>query len=194
MNPVNSYRDLMRLEEKKQIVAVFVASGLDTEAIKWVFDTWSEINRRSGDRWHVVVPLINMPFHERDFSVLTNQNYNTELAQEIRDVYGIADEDTPALVFDDFNDEARQMTVSLFDKEERKAIILEIERFMNVETPNGKPLTDAERQATNAKLIAHLQMQRLKRSAFGWAKKQGSALGKIVLQGAFKGALKAHGM
>jgi hypothetical protein len=77
---------------------------------------------------------------------------------------------------------------------ERKAIIREIERFMNVETPNGKPLTDAERQATNAKLITHLQMQRLKRLAFGWAKKQGSALGKIVLHGAFKGALKAHGM
>jgi hypothetical protein len=77
---------------------------------------------------------------------------------------------------------------------ERKAIILEIERFMNVETPNGKPLTDAERQATNAKLITHLQMHRLKRWAFGWAKKQGSALGKIVLQGAFKGALKSHGM
>ncbi|MGY3406084.1 hypothetical protein ACVWZV_002197 [Bradyrhizobium sp. GM5.1] len=194
MEPVNSYEDVVYLEKRKQIVAVFVASGLDTDAVKWVFDTWFELGRRSGDRWHVVVPLKRMPLDENDTSVLVPNNFNVELAEQMRNVYGVTDAETPVLVFDDFNDEARQMMVSLNDKEGRKDVILAIERFMKQEMPDGVQLSDTDRQNMTAKLVRRLQAENIKQSAFTFAANTGSALSKIAFQAAFKAAAHAAGI
>jgi hypothetical protein len=85
------------------------------------------------------------------------------------------------------------MKVSLVNKEDRKAVILAIERFMKKEVPDRRMLTDIERSQITAKLVRHLQKEKIKSTAFGMTKKAGSALAKIAFRGAFKAAAQVAG-
>jgi hypothetical protein len=197
MEAINSYDQVIDLEQRKQVVAVFVASLLDVQAISWIYDTWRDLNWRSGDRWHIVVPLINLPRNEHDFERLVPNNFNYELARQIQKIYGVADEDTPCLIFDDFNDEVQQMKVGLGDFEEAKRLILKIQRFMDEEVGSNERLSDHRRRELTAKLVAHLRNDEIKQALLGWAPKAGSALAKIasnkLVQEGAKWVLRAYG-
>jgi hypothetical protein len=198
MIPINSASDILYLERRKQVVAVFVASGLDPGALSWVFNTWWELEARSGDMWHVVVPLRKVPTHKEDPPDLTHQNFNVDLAKKFRETYGVSDGDTPTLVFDDFNDEVQQRQVSLKgDEEERKHIIRAIETFMNAKVAaSGEPavFSDLGRMTIVGELVDYLAMQKIKRAAFRLVPKVGSALLKIAISQGLKRIANVHGI
>jgi hypothetical protein len=193
MEPVNSYDDVIWLEKKKQIIAVFVASGLDPKALTYVFQTWYELGRRSGQRWHVVVPLNKIPQHADDPLLLTHENFNGELAEQIRTIYGVSDDETPVLVFDDFNDEAHQLKVSLADEGDRARVIGAIDVFMKQHVPDNVQLADKDRAALIGMLYSYLQVQGIRRTAFGLLPKAGSALAKVAISQGAKWLARGHG-
>jgi hypothetical protein len=195
---INSESDIVILENTKQVIAVFVASGLDSEALSWVFKTWSELEERSRDMWHVVVPLIKIPEVKDDPPDLTHGNFNVRLARQLRETYGVDDDDTPVLVFDDFNEEVQQRQVSLKgDEGERKQVITAIESFMiDKVKQNGKDavFSDLGRRAVVGELVDYMAMQKIKRSAFKLVPKVGSALAKIAITQGAKMVAISHGI
>jgi hypothetical protein len=111
--------------------------------------------------------------------------------------YGVDDEDTPCLIFDDFNDEVQQMKVGLGDFEEAKRVALKIQHFMEGKVGPDQRLDDYRRRELTAELVAHMRNEQIKQALLGWAPKAGSALAKIagskLVQEGAKWYLRAHG-
>src|ERR1700682_5435374 len=86
--------EIAALEPKKVIVSVFILSGYDRSAYKWVLDTWKQIDEDTGANWVLLVPVNRRGSFPREIDV--------SLSDRIREMYGIDRQQTPCLVFDNF--------------------------------------------------------------------------------------------
>jgi hypothetical protein len=134
----------------------------------------------------LVVPLKTIPPLTYDPKLkFTIDDFNEELAHEIQKGYGIADSDTPCLVFDNFVDEMRQLKVGLTGGEQaRKALIVDITEFMNSALPKNQEdyhPTDETRLRMTGELFNYTQAQAIGRQFVTMLPSVGSALAKLLV-------------
>lgn len=122
MFSVNSLEQLNQLERQNKFVAVFLATGFDLSALRWLIECWMEIHVTSGYRWHMVAPT-KRPIND-DLRNCTLENFDSALARDLARMYGLEEDNLPCLVFDSFSDEHRQLFVKFpaSEKERRKLI------------------------------------------------------------------------
>jgi hypothetical protein len=118
MFTVCGIKDLNYFVRNPALISVFVASEFDTPTVKWVFDCWGALDKVTGRNWHMLVPT-EVPIHD-DKTLVKADNFNFELAQELLDLYGMKRSDAAALVFDNFNDEERQLFIRLETMSQRE--------------------------------------------------------------------------
>jgi hypothetical protein len=110
---------------KYRVVGVFVANGYNEDAISWLQSAWENIHRDSGENWDLLVPVrgLGAPAMPR--------NIDVALGDDIREMYRLPREQTPCIIFDNFNGSARQKLVSLKGTEaDRNSRLFDIVEFM----------------------------------------------------------------
>lgn len=169
---VTGVENIQWIAHNNRIVAIFLATGLDISALKWLVDAWEPLHYESGMDWHLVAPTrkaINS-----DAKLATLENYDHRLAKDWARLFGITDRDLPCVVLDSFNDEIKQLQISLPESErERRHLFEDITDFAN-KSRNAEKLANW-RESLNQDLYYHLQSRRLMRDFVKFAPKLGSA-------------------
>lgn len=174
---ITSADDIAELEPEKVVIGIFLATGFDHSAIKWLHESWEEIHRKSGEFWHLLVPVKDQgtpgsPL-QLDFS----------LSDQIREMYGIKPEQAPCIVLDDFNEERFQLVLTLReDERSRKTLMLKMSAFIRAEVEkrgDGLP-TDAWRSGVINSLFDKLQLDDTARNLLKLAPQAFSYLRKLL--------------
>ncbi len=172
---INGLDELENLEHSDRVVAVFLADGLRPSALKWLSDVWDDIHVRSGMRWHMVVPSRRSIRTDGEFDP---KSFDGQLALDLARIYGLDQRAFPCLVFDNFREDSRQLSVRIPETEaDRRALILAIDDFLQRHTSLG-------RQQLIDGLFDYLQGRSLVASLVSLAPKLASAAlrstGKLV--------------
>ena len=172
--------EIAALEPKKVIVSVFILSGYDRSAYKWVLDTWKQIDEDTGANWVLLVPVNRRGSFPREIDV--------SLSDRIREMYGIDRQQTPCLVFDNFVEDEHQKVLSLKGGDDLlKNMMLSMKERIDVElnTLGDAPRTDRWRYEVTDKLFRAGQWSRDESGLLTVAKKAFS----LVSSGAMKFAV-----
>lgn len=169
---VTSAEEIAHLERQKVIISVFVASGYDREVVQWLQDTWQQLHIDTGDHWYLLVPVLNpgLPGIPSDV--------NFELADEIRSYYGLDEEATPCLVFDNFLDERQNVLSLKGDDDLRKKMMIRMKNIINAE--GQKPHTDLWRQHVTGKLFNSGQWTHVEKQLLKMTKEAASLLPNVL--------------
>jgi hypothetical protein len=156
MEGITSAEDIVRLEPQKVIVSVFLLTGYDHSAAEWLQKSWRQIHLDSGSSWWLLVPT------EKPGAVGQPVDVDVALSAQLREMYGVTEEQTPCIVFDNFIDEAQQNVLSLKgDEELRKKMMVKMSRLIKteVEKLGNKPRTDRWRREVTGKVFNSAQWE-----------------------------------
>ena len=135
MFAVTSYHDLIDLESRGVVTSILIAERYDKQLLDWIYTCWEDLNTDSGNGWHIAIPsrkqsaTLNTNFLE----TFTSSDFSTEFSRNLRSMYGLKKKHSPCIVFDNFNEEARQRYLQLgaFDESELKQIFSIGAEFLN---------------------------------------------------------------
>lgn len=183
MFAVTGYDDVQYLEPGNTVVAVVLADALEPKLLRWLNDTWEAIHERSGERWHVVVPT-RAPLRD-GCNVFSPQHFSPSLALDLARMYGLSDTNLPCLVFDNFDENKKQLWIPLPREErERSALIRAIDSYLVELIPDPKNPPNISRQKAIAGLHLHVQSLRVGGMLMSLVPTIGSALLRAAMQAA----------
>jgi hypothetical protein len=177
MRGITTAKEIADLEPKKVIVSVFLLTGYDHAAHEWLHNAWEQIHRDSGQYWFLLVPrrephLVNVPMQ-----------VDLGLSEEIREMYGVSEKQTPCLVFDNFIEEQHQHVLSLRgDEILLKRMMGRMAQRMRaeIEMLGDKPRTDTWRREVTDKVFEAGQWAHVEKGFLGIAKQAISLLPKGI--------------
>ncbi|MDP2372628.1 hypothetical protein [Reyranella sp.] len=183
---VTGLQYIEQLEAGDKFVGVFLTSGLDVSALRWLVDVWFPIHRMSGHRWHLVAPTFK-PIND-DARLASIDNYDEQLASELTRFYGLQGDDLPCIVLDSFSDEHRQLRVSLPESErERRDLIEAINDYLTEAIPDPFAAPTIGRRRLIEGLYNYLQRRALLRKFVSWLPNIGSFAARAA-SSAFRGS------
>ncbi|MFD1253485.1 hypothetical protein DEVEQU_00480 [Devosia equisanguinis] len=169
---VNDLKDLESLEQSRRVVVVLLSSTMYASTVEWMCHSWDEIHRRSGHKWHLVVPTKD-PIRGAKGRIVS-ENFSSEVSEELRHLYGLPTSSLPCLVFDSFRDDECQKCVTFPDDErERADLINRIAGYVETRTTRS-------RQHQIDGLYDYLQMHSAIRGLLKLTPVVGSALAKAI--------------
>jgi hypothetical protein len=146
---------------KYRVIGLFVATGYDQDAIAWLQSAWNNIHEDSGENWDLLVPVqgqSSLPQQPKDVDGV--------LGAQFRDWYRLLPEQTPCIIFDNFNGSSRQKLVSLKGSEgNRNAALYDIAEFMKRQDQHEGDSQKWLAERIDA-LYSHVQKGNLRRNAW----------------------------
>jgi len=179
MHGITSYDDIAKREKTHQarLIGIFIEHGYDSDARRWLMDTWAAINRDSKDNWDLLVPVTGLTGH-------VPNSVDIHLCDLIRRNYGLEDEDVPCIVLDNFNGSRNQVVLSLRGSDEdRKFLLTNVSNVMASET-----VREINRKSKNCReqmirhVVKHLRTLKLRKDAVKYAPTAFSLFTKTALK------------
>ncbi|MCK1538677.1 MULTISPECIES: hypothetical protein [unclassified Bradyrhizobium] len=173
MEGITSAEGIVKHEPEKVIVSVFLLTGYDHSAAEWLQKAWRQIHLDSGESWWLLVPTKNPQSEGQPVDI------DEELSAELREMYGVTEEQTPCMVFDNFIEEAQQNVLSLKgDETLRKNMMLKMSRLIKdeVDKLGDKPRSDRWRRQVTGRVFNSAQWERAEIKLLHVAKKAASVL------------------
>jgi hypothetical protein len=159
---VVSQEEIGALSSDCAIISILLARAMNAELLRWLYDSWEEIDKIAGARWHIVIPSKSS---RRVWSTdgPDVSDFDTELSLEIANSYGVSREEFPCLVFEDFCDDTTPIRLSVPDGEKGRVKL--VDEFSCLVAS----LSDADldrrdwpgRRRTNAAIASALKRQQL---------------------------------
>ena len=116
---VISQEQIGQLAREHSVITIVVARSMNSEFIRWLYDSWKEIHRIAGAQWHIVIPSCSGEWvYSRD---AVPQDFNTELSLEIANSYGVSRSEFPCLIMEDFCEDAIPIRISIPDGDRARA-------------------------------------------------------------------------
>ncbi|MGB3386453.1 MAG: hypothetical protein WBA88_00575 [Pseudaminobacter sp.] len=178
-----SIDELSFFEAERRLVGILIAQEFDRHALDWVFDAWQELHFLSHMNWHIAVPCRKIPDSRRP----ERRDFDVQLSNRLREMYGISRRETPVLVLDNFIEEERQLYLPIgTDERSRKAMFTSMAEFIDKRMSeihfDGRP-DHRMRRALIDDLYNHMQVQALGANVLKLAPHAASAAAKLLRGG-----------
>jgi hypothetical protein len=178
-----STNELSSFEQGGRLVGILIAQQFDRDVLNWVFDAWEELHFLSGTNWHIAVPCSRAPVGNRRPE---RRDFDPQLSNQLRELYGIDRSDTPVLVLDNFADEDRQVYLKIGERErDRKAMFNEMAKFINRRRSESDYPTnnDTSRRRMIADLYNHMKLREAGGALLKLAPEAASAAARLLRGG-----------
>ncbi len=157
---ITTLKELDFLEREKAIVSVLLAENYDSDLIDWISASWQDLHSDSGMNWHIAVPCHKniepskiYEFSQKPAPKRYSDYYDSGLARKIMRLYGLNNNHSPVLLFDDFNESRHQRYISLseFSKADLRRIFKSAAAY--IEQLPRPPFSDAKRSQYSDELL-----------------------------------------
>ena len=163
MLTISKKEQLNELKEDRSLVTLFLDSGYSNKNIGLVLDAKDGFDAHVGSAWHMLIPyrregyVLNIPIALRDYGI--------RLSRQIIDDQGIASNDLPVILFENFSEEGDYYYISLANMSDDEMIrtIEEIADIVVYEFKNGRSAPDDFRQDVTSKIKAHTNRKKILR-------------------------------
>jgi hypothetical protein len=171
--------ELSYFEQEGRIVGILIAQQFDQDALDWVFDAWDELHFLSSKSWHIAVPCFRILRDHRP----ERRDFDVQISNRLREMYGISRKETPVLVLDNFIEEDRQLFLKIGAAErDRKAMFIEIAKFIDERMSQFDYMTrnGAARRHMIDELYNHMMLREVGRTMLKLAPKAASAAARLL--------------
>jgi len=170
-----SANEIAKFRKRKIIIGIFIATGMDKDAIEWLQSSWEDIHKASGRYWHLLVPV------KEKSQQSTPAGFNVGLSDELRGEYGIVCEQTPCIIFDNFDGTNPQLEVSLRGtNSDRKAAMLFVAEFLQAKAEGSKRAERSEKWRKET--LKELSRSLTERKIAAFTKKSFSWLARLAIE------------